>query len=354
MHSYPQIEFRDDNTLAVRDGSLFKVHDICDCTRKKCVQFYQENEDKQGPMMCPYGFSSYFLKDDYGNRIVFTSLRITDFFERKKTKQRFSLFSPIISREIFELYLEQSARHTPKSPDNCDKAGDDIKIQANAIHEIRRINRELKYRAEMLKNSVDNTSSFDAVKRGISDIFWLSSLISTRLNFFDYEINPTIPLTNQKNVKVYQKFDKIRYCLNSLFRGKNIDINFRHSCYDEILAYDIFELLPFIIFENCYKYSPPSSKIDVFFEKNCNTLTICVKSLGPMLLETEKSKVFELGFRGSNSLNISPGTGTGLFFAKRICELNNILISISQGEPETVIEGVEYGQFAVILEMSII
>lgn len=83
------------------------------------------------------------------------------------------------------------------------------------------------------------------------------------------------------------------------------------------MAYDVFELLPFIFFENAFKNSPPHESVDVLFRRDGGRLTIEVSSLGPALLDGEENRVFDFGFRGKNSENLTDGTGTGLYFAKK-------------------------------------
>ena len=78
------------------------------------------------------------------------------------------------------------------------------------------------------------------------------------------------------------------------------------------------------------------------------TLEVVVSSVGPTLLTGEGERVFDNKFRGENAKRAKPGTGTGLHFAKLVCDLHDIRISAeSNGDPLFGLNEVPYSNFKV-------
>jgi len=187
-------------------------------------------------------------------------------------------------------------------------------------------------------------------------IFFLSGLISSRLTFADFELNPD-SFSRQMKVRngVYKKFDKIKRILYKNASHKRVKIEFRGSSFVEIEAIQAFELVPFVLLDNAIKYSPQNQSIIVEFNDRPNQaciVSVVVSSIGPMVSKEEKNNLVMRGVRGKNakSSNIS-GDGIGLFLADMLCKAANASLQIQSSSTVTAtIGGVDYSHFSVSID----
>lgn len=325
------------------DGSMFKFSSFCKNKQKACNDYYKGIYANDGFHICPFGFTSYVGENENRSRFIITGVRIQDKYNKKKFKQRhIDAFFPEIPLENFLNSLSQHNKITKQKV-----SASMLDALSDAIHEIRKLNGEIKYRSEKINKDVSQ-GVLEYICNDIQDIFAQSSLISTRLNFFDFEANPDL-ITEHKNiVEIRKKFDKVRYCMNSLCRKKNMNIDFRGTCYSRIEAYSVFDLLPYVLLENALKYTPDQQDIEVEFNESGNHVEIITKNIGPLATPEDLEQVFLPKRRGQYASKNFSGTGTGLYFAKKICTLHDINIEISSEQtPKFIIDGVPYSNFRV-------
>ena len=222
------------------------------------------------------------------------------------------------------------------------------KLIDNTLHELRKLNTQIKKQSEILKNAKGITNSkLDDLSK---NIFSTSQLISTRLDAYDFTINPNlIDMYGRRPVAVYKKFEKAYHCLKRTVFERNLQINLKKQSTTEILAYRIFELLPFMLLENAIKYSPENREINCYFhEQNKKLKSIIIDSYGPKLEPGEIHIITDKGVRGKNAHNVE-GSGIGLYLARLICEYHSIELNISQFGTEKTIDGIIYLGFKVSL-----
>lgn len=214
---------------------------------------------------------------------------------------------------------------------------------------------ELREFSAVITNKCYSLTTQNDIKKNqkelIDNIFFMSGMLSARLNFTEIEINPRT-INNQVSILsgIYKKFDKTRYLLSHIANEKSIRIDFNGNSHMEMKLKQAFELIPFVILQNAIKYSPPGYAVDVTFEQEYeDTLSVSVVSYGPPLEDSEVALVFERGYRGKNAMDIE-GQGLGLHLAKRICDLHAISLKIEQGKWLPIeISGNKFRQFIVKL-----
>jgi two-component system sensor histidine kinase KdpD len=81
----------------------------------------------------------------------------------------------------------------------------------------------------------------------------------------------------------------------------------------ELLQLAIRQLL-----ENACKYSPLGSPVGVSVETDRDSAAIRVCNAGPRINDKERGRIFERFYRGAQSRQTTPGSGLGLYFAKKI------------------------------------
>lgn len=150
--------------------------------------------------------------------------------------------------------------------------------------------------------------------------------------------------------RIYANFEKMK---NILTKGtKRIPIVLYGNDYSATECYQSFENVPFIILENAVKYSyKEGQEISITFcRQDTNDLIVSVSSFSPFCTPEEISNVFIKGFRGKYAKQTTvEGSGIGLYFAKLLCDANNVDIQVSSSQSKNCIEDIEYSIFTVQL-----
>lgn len=85
------------------------------------------------------------------------------------------------------------------------------------------------------------------------------------------------------------------------------------SCDPELLGMALVQLL-----DNAFKYSRPGSVVKIEFGSEDGCANIYVVNEGYPIRAGERERIFERFFRGSHAKHGSPGTGLGLYIARKI------------------------------------
>lgn len=207
-------------------------------------------------------------------------------------------------------------------------------VMEGVMHEVRRFNAEISTYSEEL-NQLLNGKADPKVKDLAETIFYTAGLVSSRMTFADFELNPQV-LSRQLKIRsgVYKKFDKARHILSKNAKQKSIEITFSGRSMFEIEAISAFELVPFVVLDNAIKYSPSGQNVNITFDEEQNReLAVKVLSIGPIVPVHELSEILKRGVRGSTAENSNiPGEGLGLYLASTLCKMvgGNISVSSSQ------------------------
>src|ERR1039457_4337428 len=68
------------------------------------------------------------------------------------------------------------------------------------------------------------------------------------------------------------------------------------------------------------KYSPAGSIIKVAVEQQQESVCLRVWNSGSLVLSSERARIFERFYRGSEARHLAPGTGLGLYVARKIVQ----------------------------------
>ena len=320
------------------------------------AQFYCDIAEKNGVHICPCGYSSY-VTDVGGKPVIYTGIRISGHVDRKKLRRRRDGYpSPKISLTALEQSLravEDTRKALVSERRRIEESTEqDARVLVNStLHEIRKLNAEIKNQTEELQHHLEHGRGNDFIQYRVENIFGTSSLISTRLNSYDLSVNPDLLLAEQKRpIGIFKKFQKVAHCMNSTSRKKKVTIKLSGGSHRKVDGYQFFEILPFLLVENAMKFSPKDQTLAIDFYEDRKSLEVVVTSYGPALEDGEEEKIFQKGYRGRNAVKVAPGTGAGLYLAKLICEHHNIEISAeSRYEHVITVGNVPYCDFAVTL-----
>ena len=296
-----------------------------------------------------------------GKKHFIVGVRVEGFFDHKKTKAKIgSDFNPVFPLDAF---IDTLTRFRASAQiEVVDIANEGIpateseKFVSFTMHEIRRLNLDVKAQAEeMTANLNKGYVDKDFLDYRAQNIFGTSSLISIRLNSYDFHVNPNALASGNKiQIPIFRKFEKTKHCLQVECGRRKVQIKLDGQSFHSINGYDVFELLPFVLLENAIKYSPPEQAITVSFIEENHHLEVIINSIGPTLSEDEQKHLFEADFRGANAKKTCDGSGTGLHFAKLVCDLHSVGISArSQQQEKFRIKGVPHSYFSVTLEITL-
>jgi light-regulated signal transduction histidine kinase (bacteriophytochrome) len=118
---------------------------------------------------------------------------------------------------------------------------------------------------------------------------------------------------------------------------------------------DVFEFIPFAILQNCIKYSPSASQIQLSVSGNSSMVYARFSSCGPMIEDSEIEKIFEKGYRGIHTKQSTvSGLGLGLYYARRgVRELfgGDITVKRQLAPPPFHINGVTHSMHEFLLSV---
>lgn len=361
---FPYIEL---GYAEVSDGVFQKKHKFCKNLNHICKSFYSSLSENT-VSRCPYGFSVYKTIINSKSRI-FTSLNIEGESDRKEVQRRQKEFE-----KRYKLSFEELKEHLDWFADteanfianknllrNIDsstiKVEQKKEILDDTLHELRKLNNQLKKQAFILtKECEKGEPSYSAIDDKSKNILSTSQLISVRLNAYDFTLNPGLVESQDKVViNVYKKFEKAKHCLEILAKEKGININFIGNSHFMLGCYEIFDILPFIIFENAIKYSPVNNDIKcVFITDNGSLKRIECSNYGLVPSKDELLKLTDKGTRGKSVASKTNGTGKGLYLAKLICDYHDLKLTLKTDKIlETSKTNEVDGIFILIIEIAV-
>lgn len=343
-----------------RDGFLVKCPTFLKTLSAQPYQrLFASLGDEERPSIDAVGFTVMPIELE-GKKHFIVGIRVEGFYNHKKTKSKInSDFNPIFPLATFIDTLTRFRSNTAATALSALPATvaamESEEFVRFTMHEIRRLNLDVKAQSEEMITSLNRDPiNKEFLNYRAQNIFGTSSLISIRLNSYDFHVNPNLSLGEKNSIEIFKKFDKTKHCLQVECQRRQVKIKLDGTCHKLIQGYPIFELLPFVLLENAVKYSPHGQDITVLFKEDSQGLQVFVDSIGPQLSEEERKQLFQLNFRGANAKNASDGSGTGLHFAKLVCDLHDIQISVQSHQQERFrVNGIPYSDFTVTLNIKV-
>lgn len=334
-----------DNSLI--DGYYIQKLPICNQNfhSELCQNFYKSlNGKENGFYVCPKGLCTFFYSNNK-EQYIFTSLKAKGLYNKKR-----NIFlgeannNPILSKEQLLLLIQFTLDNNQTNRQYEEKKNE----FSNTIHEVKKLNSKIREYSELL---LESNNSEKKINELIKSINVSSIMIMNRYTLFNYETNPNALKNTQKfPFRIFANFDKMRNLFNN---GRtSTPIILYENNIQAVDCYQSFENVPFLILENAVKYSYENGQeISVHFNQIDDTsLIVSVTSFSPYCDIIEINNIFNKGFRGKNAQKKHiEGTGIGLYFAKLLCDANNVGIVVSSDNHKTNIEDIDYSAFTVTL-----
>lgn len=234
------------------------------------------------------------------------------------------------------------------------------KLLDDTIHEIRKINNQIKSYTYSLSYAFDSVNLSDEkqsshIGNTLLTLSANASLLSIRMDSYDMMMNPSAMIKEMNAlIGVYGKVEKVYKCLYSTRVDKDININLEGKSNMRFQLKSTIEIAFFIILENAIKYSPKGEEITVSFIEKKPQLIVVFKNFGIVPSDSEMQRLTERGYRGSEIVraNKIKGSGLGLYLLNQICVANNVVYDIRKGKETKIIGGQEYKPFIVTLVFS--
>lgn len=344
------------------DGTLFRCPTFCKTLRAKCVEFYDSIVDTNKVFTCPYGFAvqKFQLAD---TSVFLVGLSIEGVNPKKEVEKKYAKNDNVIrlSKNQFQSLCQEALfTHLLMSSENSIKQEADIRnakvtelqvFLEDTMHEVRKINNQLKSTLENLQDSLDSDDSY--IWDIVQTMYGNTNLLSIRLDFYDYMMNPQLMLgAGKTDIHIYRKFEKVYKCLYPDKTNKGLNVFMDGKSYGMYSASSMLEIAFFIIIENAIKYSPINETVHILFNENKqrNQLCVSIENWGPFVEKSEIDKLFERGYRGCSVIKTSKtkGQGIGMYLLKQICGANDVKLNVYTRDMK-FFDGDKYCTFGVRL-----
>lgn len=355
-----------DNIAEVIDGTILKCPSFCKSSRPKCIEFYRSLTPNT-LCVCPFGFAVHYLSLNKSN-VYLIGLSVEGINSKKEynkrigRKETIKRFGRIQYKELIEdlqehARLEDSIQTIQNEAEEVKKTFfDRLKLMGDTMHEIRYINKQIKQSLEQLDCKLRPSAEDKYIDDVIKNLYGNSNLLSIRLDYYNYMVNPA-PMdgANKTDTPIYKKFDKVYKCLYANRTKKHLIVDLQNKSFGLYPATPMLEIGIFIIMENAFKYAPEDDTITVCFRENSRskTLTVSVENWGPYIEKTELPQLTTRGYRGIYVCNDKKyeGQGIGLSLLEHICKTNDIPLQLNTSGLK-MIDNKKYSKFIVNLQFN--
>ena len=368
------IPYYSNETEKITDGDFL---DACKWCKKhftkKCVEYYNSIVE-DGFHTCYYGFTVY--KKTLGQTyVIYTSMLVNGFYNRKSVNQKVEndeivyKFTEEKFKKLIDLsitYNDHEYQHVErqrllelKNASLVDEYTKYKKYVFDTFHEIRSLNNTLSSQSDNVltisKRYFDGEDDF--FRHGIHSILATSGLISSRLASLDILVNSSVIESSiKKPAIIYGKLYKCKQILATYFIEYKVGISLDGESYSLAKINDLFEICPYLIFENYLKYSPKNTNIKATINENEKYILIKIENEGPYHTEEEIKHIFELNYRNPNIEKTKiKGNGVGLYIVKLIFDYLGFEIAAESDIKITrTLNGIKYSIFTTNIKIPIV
>jgi light-regulated signal transduction histidine kinase (bacteriophytochrome) len=209
-----------------------------------------------------------------------------------------------------------------------------IEKYSMALHEIRKLNRNVKQNAERLCRQ-ESPNDLEKARKELVTILKSSEMMSAEFDVIEVLANANqVELPLDFTAEPYRLFDKfVKIYRSQLTGSRQLQMKAEEGYRPRIAACEkTLHILPSVFIENAMKYSAPGTVIRVSIESDPNDGKSCVVSVeseaeGQQILD---DRVFLKGYRAATGRQ--EGSGTGLYVAQLIAKQHNTAITV-QSQP---------------------
>lgn len=270
---------------------------------KKCQKHYEKIFDNgtDGLFQCPYGFYSFFKKNN-----IYTSIILKD-KDNSKLNKTFKLNNDKLNN--YDIYSESQLINLMNDIDDIYTSNIELR---DCMHDLRNMGSYFNSMSETIElKHNDLVEQDDDIKAMLA----LYELINYRLNVY-YGLNE---IDNKRiKAKLYPLLKKLKVITSYQAKKKKINVKIDFEQENVVVLSKNIYLVMFILLENAIKHAVHNSDINIDFDENDTYTIFEISNISNLIEEDEYDRLFDRGYRGKNT--VSKGTGNGLSMVKEILD----------------------------------
>lgn len=300
------------------DGLLFSLP--AELQTKSQLSWYAF-QSKNGWNYCPQGFAVYVNTDTSGKKYILPGLLLSG--EPRPKKWRMYSQPIYLSRDAVVEFAKTMFQETDRAQKEKDQ-----EVRA-LIHDLRVLSANIYHNAEDAKAACEQTGYQYAVNR-IETVLASQGMLSLRIDMLSVATDG-LAVESPELIPVYRRVDKIVRCFRPSAKDRGMNLSLQGRSISLTRGPNNFELIPYAVIDNAMKYAPNNSTIVVLVEDVADDISVSVSSLGPFIEPSERSRIFEIGYRGVHAIKSKQaGTGIGLATARKLLNQFSGKISVEQ------------------------
>lgn len=340
LSPYPFI----DRNREISDGILINIGAIChSCGMKECVEGYA-NAPKD-VQTCVNGYN-YCRIDDDSSSIVIIGFLLKGLKWPKNHKTLLESGYSISRNDIDKIESLFSDDGIVRTKVSDQERRRESRILHDLKHLISALQRVVEKREIKEAESSFGEESWGTLRAVTAKVYKILSAIKNQIQMADYIMAPDfVKFDTTQDINIFGLFEKNIDIYNVLAESAGKLISpIRKTCFIDANRHigSTFALLPSILLENAIKHSV-GPVINIEAAANGGLINFSVKSFGPIIPPEISPDIWKLGYRYAHeNATRKPGSGYGLYLAKKICTDNGFDIWYESSEG-TIENGIPMG-----------
>jgi two-component system sensor histidine kinase KdpD len=150
------------------------------------------------------------------------------------------------------------------------------------------------------------------------------------------ELNPQLEITNIAGLVTH-----LADQYSQRWTDRSISVTSPNPVIDVLADPELLQLAVRQLLDNACKYSQPGSAISVAIESRNDLVAVRVVNPGSPILPKERAKIFERFYRGAEARHGAPGSGLGLYIARKIVHAHGGSLELETETPAN--DGTAFG-----------
>jgi len=321
--------------LELSEGAIFEPNKLCiTCVRRECAKQGFEEKAIGTVRTCFKGLHFCYLEDGVGDALVWCGfllkgIKYTGDY-RELTQYGFE-----IDRSLFDRLMKSFGANGIGIAKlmNVRRQG-----EGDALHDLKRLLAALSRVVEKaeVRTAQEANLATPLQVRVLQDTvfqgYQILGAIKAQVELVDYIAAPhMLEKVEQRDIDIYGLFYKYVMIFKVLAAGQDkmieIESDEKNIDYHRNLM-ETFALLPPILLDNAIKYSVSNNTIRVRLGRTQGQIRISISSFGALIPDQDTNRIWTMGGRAEYQfITKPPGSGYGLYLAKRISESCGFSIS---------------------------
>ncbi|MDH5328074.1 MAG: ATP-binding protein [Gammaproteobacteria bacterium] len=202
-----------------------------------------------------------------------------------------------------------------------------VLFTSNAAHELRTPLAQQLVHAQLAQKTTDEETREVALSEVVQGVKRATNLVEQLLTLS--RLDPESALEESESTDLLAVVEENLESMMVTALKKSIDVNWNKTNDDMKVCgkSDLLSILVRNVFENAVRYTPENGTVDVYLSNNANSVSLQVSDSGPGIPLEERSRVFKRFYRLNST---SEGTGLGLAMVKRIAEIHQAQIELTE------------------------